>query len=317
MNIASIGNITFDILAYFNNYPIEDTRTNVDNLIYGFGGPAINASYVISKYGLNVDFYGIIGKDVFGKMIYDELHNTKININNLLIQDHFDTPLSYISISKKTDTRTINTYRDKLEKIYENNIKISNKKYDVIYTDGKYPNKFKELSRKNPNALKIIDAGRCNENIVDICKDMDYIICSLDFANDFMKYLKYDLSIDLNNQKSINTVFNILDNYFKKSNIIITLGSKGSVYKFDNEIKNILPLTKNKVVDTNAAGDIYHGAFVYAILNDFDYQQAIEFANVTSSLSVTKYGGKLSCPNLDEVEKEIIEKKGKIKRLIK
>lgn len=312
MKVASIGNITFDILAYCDVYAKEDTRNQINCVTPGFGGPAANASYVMALNGIDVDFYGIIGNDIYGKLVYDEAKQTNLNIDNLLIKENFQTPFSYIIIAQNENTRTINTCRDYLDKYYENEITIKPTKYDVIYTDGKYPDKFRELASINPNAIKIIDAGRCTKEIIELCKEMDYVICSEDFARGIVSYGK------LTYKGTDEEMFEIIDNYFKNASVIITLGSKGSMYKINNEIKTITPTTKEyEVVETNAAGDIYHGAFTTAIINGKSYEEAIEIANITSSMSVARYGGKLSCPKPEEVIKELNIEKGITKRLIK
>lgn len=312
MKVASIGNITFDILAYTDTFPKEDTRNQINSVISGFGGPAANASYVMAQNGIGVDFYGIIGNDIYGKMIYGENTPINLNLSTILVKEDFKTPLSYILIAKDTNTRTINTCRDEKEKQCEQEISFKDYKYDVIYTDGKYPNKFKELASINPNAIKIIDAGRCTKEIIELCKEMDYVICSEDFAKGVIKALNY------NENLTDQEMFKVVNEYYKSANVIITLGPKGSIYEFNGEIKIIAPIVKNcDVVETNAAGDIYHGAFTTALIYGMNYEEAITFANITSSISVTRYGGKLSCPTYDEVMEELNEEKEKTKRLIK
>lgn len=299
--IACIGNITYDILAYTNDYPKENFRTNYDELIMGYGGPAANAATVISKFGNSVDFYGVLGNDNFSSLITNELNNTNIT-NKTIIKENFIPPLSYIIISKNNKTRTINSYRH----TNDNNIKFNNfeSNYDYILTDGKYYDATLELFKKNKNAIKIIDAGRCNDNVISLCKLCDYVICSEDFANDFMKKLNLDSKINFNNPISIKVVMYTLQKYFNESKVVITVGDKGYLYiDNNNNIIHNYPIKIDKVKDTNAAGDIFHGAFTYAIANNYNFKNALKFANITSTLSVKKQGGKISCPNLEEVKK--------------
>lgn len=310
MRVASIGNITFDILAYTDTFPKEDTRHKINGVISGFGGPAANASYVMALNGVGVDFYGIIGDDIYGKMIYGEDAPINLNLSHLLVKKDFNTPFSYILIAKDTNTRTINTCRDEKDKQCEQEINFKDYKYDVLYTDGKYPNKFKELAKKNQHAIKVIDAGRCTKEIMELCHCMDYVICSEDFARGVIKELNY--SDNLTDEE----MFKVVNEYYKNANVIITLGPKGSIYEYNGEVKIINPISKKEdVVETNAAGDIYHGAFVTALIYGMNYEDAIKFANVTSSISVTRYGGKLSCPTYDEVM-EVLDNENE-KKLIK
>jgi sulfofructose kinase len=60
------------------------------------------------------------------------------------------------------------------------------------------------------------------------------------------------------------------------------------------------------VVDTLAAGDIFHGAFALAVLEGRSIEDAARFACVAASLKCTHFGGRLGCPSRDEVETFLI-----------
>ena len=75
---------------------------------------------------------------------------------------------------------------------------------------------------------------------------------------------------------------------------------------YDNGYK-LVPTLKAKAVDTTGAGDIFHGAFTYAIANKFDMIKTLKYANIAGSLSVRKMGGQLSIPTLDEVRRKYDE----------
>jgi sugar/nucleoside kinase (ribokinase family) len=47
------------------------------------------------------------------------------------------------------------------------------------------------------------------------------------------------------------------------------------------------------VVDTNGAGDMYSGAFLYGITNGMGFEEAGSLASVTSATVVTQYGPRL------------------------
>ena len=51
---------------------------------------------------------------------------------------------------------------------------------------------------------------------------------------------------------------------------MVTLGEKGLLYRRDGKI-TLMPAFKVKAVDTNGAGDIFHGAFAYAIKQQLDF----------------------------------------------
>lgn len=86
----------------------------------------------------------------------------------------------------------------------------------------------------------------------------------------------------------------------------ITLGSKGA-YVFDG--KNDIHIITNKVkaIDTNGAGDLFAGAFLYAITNGHSYAVAGRLACSAASVLVTQFGARLEKEQAKLVKKEIID----------
>ena len=298
MRVACIGNAVYDFTVSGCEFIVEGERNSFIDADYSAGGPASNAASVISRFGTNVDFYGRVGNDVTGKFVYDKMVADKVNVGHVCVSNELMTPFSFVMINESNNTRTICTVRSKADYI---NPEIGNVTYetgyDYILTDGKYISDTHKLIDANPQAKTVIDAGRVSKEILELCKRIDYIICSQDFAENVTKCKIND---DYNNNVM---VFNKLKAMYPKANLTITVGEKGYICEKDGIVMVNPPYKSGlPVVDTNCAGDIFHGAFTYAIANDYDYYQALEFANTTASLSISKSGGRDSCPSLEEVE---------------
>lgn len=309
MKAACLGNITTDVSVYKDGFIEEDRRNNFEGFNISPGGPASNAAYLLSKYGNNVDLYGQIGNDINGQIIYQQMQQENLNVKHISVSNNVMTPYSFIINNNLKSSRTICAVRSEkdynnatIEKIeYEND-------YDYILIDGKYPEESMILLCKNPSATSIIDAGRVSDEMLLLCNYADYIVCSEDFAN---KVLGKTISYDIEKDKII---YQELKDYFPfAEKLVITIGGHGYICEKDDEIIN-MPAYEScyKTVDTSGAGDIFHGAFVHALGNGYTFYDALEFANVTASLSTTKRGGRYSVPELEEVEN--ILKENKIKK---
>jgi sugar/nucleoside kinase (ribokinase family) len=84
----------------------------------------------------------------------------------------------------------------------------------------------------------------------------------------------------------------------------VTLGAQGVAFD-DGEEQGHLPALPVKAVDTTAAGDIFHGAFAYALVKQMKLREALQMAIVAAGLSVGKMGGRLSVPELETVQKTL------------
>ncbi|MDJ0350346.1 ribokinase [Cryobacterium sp. PH29-G1] len=92
---------------------------------------------------------------------------------------------------------------------------------------------------------------------------------------------------------------------------IVTLGSEGAVVAFNGEALGLAPARPVNAVDTTAAGDTFVGALVARLAVDFvrgtavtpdQMIEAVRYATVASSVSVTRSGATSSMPTLAEVE---------------
>ena len=54
-------------------------------------------------------------------------------------------------------------------------------------------------------------------------------------------------------------------------------------------------------IDTTGAGDVFHGAFCYAVLQEMPMREALEFSNAMAALNCTALGARGGIRGLEEV----------------
>jgi ribokinase len=84
-------------------------------------------------------------------------------------------------------------------------------------------------------------------------------------------------------------------------NVIITLGSQGSLYSNELESYWLKPIDV-PVVDTVAAGDAFNGALAVGLASGKEIKEAVQWATVGAALSVTKNGAQSSLPNKESFQ---------------
>lgn len=80
----------------------------------------------------------------------------------------------------------------------------------------------------------------------------------------------------------------------------ITLGSEGSLF-FDGQHLHRIAAHSVTAVDTNGAGDMFAGAFLYALTHNYGYGAAGELANLASARVVSQFGPRLHPEQHSEV----------------
>ena len=74
--------------------------------------------------------------------------------------------------------------------------------------------------------------------------------------------------------------------------LVLTHGSKGAQIISDNKSIDIAPV-KVEAIDTNGAGDMFAGAFMYGLLNELTDEQSGNLASESAANIVTVYGARL------------------------
>lgn len=86
---------------------------------------------------------------------------------------------------------------------------------------------------------------------------------------------------------------------------VITLGAEGAVIWDGEKFISIEPFAV-KAIDTNGAGDMYAGAFLYAITNGHDFASAGRLASKAASQVVSQFGPRLKTEVALEIKQKIL-----------
>lgn len=86
---------------------------------------------------------------------------------------------------------------------------------------------------------------------------------------------------------------------------VITLGANGAMIYDGDTFINIEPY-KVKALDTNGAGDMFAGAFMYGITHGHSYAEAGKLASLASSRVVTQFGPRLEPKQAQKVLGDLI-----------
>ena len=287
-----IGHAAYDITLPIESYPIENTKVRILPGVECGGGAAANSAYLLSKWGMDTYFVGVVGNDLYGERIKKEFLQIGTNIDYLETTNSFQTTTSYILANSSNGSRTIIVSRNKNSGVTNLSIPI---RPDVVLVDGEELEMSKKILMENPDCLSVLDAGNLKEPIVELCKYVKYLVGSKDFAEEYT-----GLKVDVTDMNTLIRAHEKLVNDFHNT-VVITLGDSGSFTKIDDKYLIIPTLKIDNPVDSTAAGDIFHGAFTYFISNGYSLYDTLRLSNIAGALSVMKLGGKNSMPSLEEV----------------
>lgn len=291
MKILCIGSSLLEITCGVNEIIRENETIRLEDKIECGGGHAGNIAYLLGKWGVETYIASMMGADDIANKIKKEYET--IGVKTDYIETSYDKPTSQSLVLANTTNKNktvleipSNTFLKKYSFGVEPNI---------IVSDGNDFNATVSACDKFPNAQSYLVVSRSNNEILELCKYVKFIIFNKSSAEKFS-----GMTIDYNDGSTLVNIYNKLKQKFSKADIIITLGERGSVYSINSQVK-IMPTIRTNIVDTNGAGDVYAGTFIYAMGRNFGLEKSVAYATIAASLSTTKMTSRMSIPTLTEV----------------
>lgn len=289
MKILAIGLSVYDISVALNEPLILDEKYRVSDRYECVGGQASNAACVCAKWKKDTYMISRIGDDASGNAILSSYQEVGLHTQYMKVLSNFKTSSSIIINHQDCGKRTILNQQDTMGKI---SFSLPSQADFILFDAHEEETSLKALE-SFPNAQCMLDAERANQFTLQLAEHMDYIVGSERFAKEFTQ-----LNVCEENYEAIIQKIKKLNN----KHVVITLGSKGLIYEEKGIVKHMPAFCVN-VVDTTGAGDIFHGALLYAISEKMEWVESLRFASLASALSIQQKGGFTSIPTLDEMKK--------------
>ena len=308
MDVLCVGHAAWDISVFVASYPAENSKREIHTMIECGGGPAANAAFLLSRWGVASAFAGVVGADEYGGRIEREFSEAGTDIALMRRNADDVTPVSVILVNEQNGSRTI-INRKAPRTGTPLRLSGGSRPPDAIWPqpprvllfDGHEPEASLEAMALFPQAKTILDAGSLREGTRDLAKRVDYLVASERFARELSGLP------DLESAKNQDAAVVALHRHNGKP-VVITCGERGLLYGTAGRVER-LPAFPAKVCDTTAAGDIFHGAFAYGILTGLPWPETLRLASATAALSVAARGGRTSIPALAQV-KEMLSHAG-------
>ncbi|WP_267384139.1 sugar kinase [Cyanobacterium sp. uoEpiScrs1] len=277
MNGLFIGLTTLDLIYLTEHFPHSNEKIVAIDETISVGGPATNAAITFKHFSDQATLLSVIGNHPISQLIYAELNDYSINVFDLNPHHKKPLPTSSIIVNTMTGERAVVSINATKSKAIINNGLSARilQNVDIILVDG-HQISTSIMIAKEAQRLKIpvvLDGGSWKPGLSKILPYVNYAICSENFyppnclnSLDVFHYLK-DIKIPY---------------------IAITKGAKPIQYWTKEESGNV-EVSKIKAIDTLGAGDIFHGAFCYFILQ-YNFKDSIIKASQVASIACQYFG---------------------------
>lgn len=291
IEVLGLGQACVDYLGRVPSYPSEDGKVELLDLQSQCGGPASTALVTLSRLGVKTSFLGAISDDPIGVEILKGLKADHVDHSFLRIAPGHTSQFAFIAVSRQSGHRTIFWHRGSIPPLKKEEVDLSPfSGARVLHLDGLMIEASVEAARqaKARGLQVVLDAGTLRDGSLELAAQVDVLIASARF------------SVPLVGENSpAEKALEALSRLGPRQ-IVITLGSKGSVGWNRGELlaQSAFPV---EVVDTTGAGDVYHGAYIYGLLQGWDMSACMRFASAAAALKCRAIGARAGIPTLHEV----------------
>ncbi len=292
VKIYNIGSLNIDYVYSVEHFVTAGETLASNNMNIFAGGKGLNQSIALAKAGATVIHGSFLGKE--GDFLIETLAKAGVDTERIKRTDG-SCGHAIIQIDKSGQNCIL---------LFAGANHCLDKNYIEQFLSDAKPNDIL-LIQNETNALDIIfEIAHAKKmqiafNPSPYCEEIKKL--PLNYVNWwFCNEIEGEALFGSDNPKQIAKNFISL---YPESNLILTLGSKGSVFK-NKKYYVKQPIYEANVEDTTAAGDTFTGYFLAAVTKGKTAEYALDIASRASSITVSRNGAADSIPYLCEVEEK-------------
>jgi sugar/nucleoside kinase (ribokinase family) len=255
------------------------------------GGQVASALAACARLGLRAKYIGAVGDDEHGRIQLESLAAVGIDCADVKVRRNCATQSAYIIVDASTGERTVLWRRDDGLRIHPS--EISGEQIAcgrLLHIDGHdTPAVARAAAVARAHGIPVtVDVDTIYDGFERVLPLVDYLVASSEFPAAWT-----------GEQDPFQALERLQTEYGMKV-AAMTLGGHGALARADGRFF-YAPAYAVNAVDTTGAGDVFHGAFCYAVLEGMPIGDALDFSNAMAALNCTAPGARGGIRGLEEI----------------
>lgn len=288
-DVVGVGIASLDLIGVAKAEPQLGAKQGLGDWIEMGGGPVATALATLSRLGARTALASAVGDDVYGARILAGLQAAGVDVTAVQVRAG-GSHVAFVLAEPGRDRRTVWWHNDPavLTKLSLDRKLITSAR--ALLIDTHMPEAAEAAARwmRLTGGLVMIDGERVRDGTLDLLPHCDLLVVSERFGRDATGL-----------EEPWAAAQALHDRYERLA--LVTCGAEGSWCAHEGELFHT-PAFEIESLDTTGAGDVFHGALLYALLRDDDVRTAVRFASAAAALSCCGLGGRGSLPTVGEVE---------------
>ena len=285
-----LGSNAVDCVLQLTRFPVHGGKQRIESRTRLGGGQVATAAVLCARFGLKVRYVGRVGDDADGRFMMDLLSREGLDLSCVEVVAGGESQTACILVDPLGE-RTILWNRDpkllsRPGEIQPESIQVG----EILHLDSHDQVGAIQAARlAREVGMKVsLDIDKIQPEVEQLLELVDFLIPTLSFVQAYTGLTDSEQAL-LQLDRSV------------PGFLAATAGSRGCLAVWEGQVHEV-PGFAVEPTDTTGAGDVFHGAFVYALFQKWSVRQSLLFANAAAAISTTRLGSQGGIPSLAEVE---------------
>jgi sulfofructose kinase len=281
-DVVGVGLNATDTLILVPRFPAYAGKEPFEEELLSPGGQVASAMVTCARLGLRVKYIGTVGDDHRGQVQLESLRSTGINLDDVQVRAKTANQSAYIVIDRSTGERTVfwrrpDGLRLRAAEIVPEMIACAR----LLHIDGHDTPAVEKAARiaRGQGIPVTVDVDTIYHGFDKVLPYVDYLVTSSEFPARWT------------NENDPCKALEIIQDEYGMRVAAMTLGSYGCLARSEGSF-HYSPAFVVNCADTTGAGDVFHGAFCYSVLEGMSIDDTLEFSNAMAALNCTAIGAR-------------------------
>ena len=298
-DVVGFGVNALDLIGVTDGYPEPDTKAPLLEFDVQGGGVVATALAACARLGLRTRYIGKFGTDFWSRVSLRSLAREGIDVRHVLRAPGSPGHVSLVVADRSSGTRTLfyrrpPAYAIRAEELDPAALTAGR----LLHVDGIDAAAALQAVRwaREAGMRVTMDGERIVEGIERVWPLVDLLVCNPGFVRAITGHATLEDGLrDLADRGP--------------SRVAATVAGEGALGLEQGQWVRV-PGFRVETVDTNGAGDVFHGACAFGELRGWPLDFVLTFANAVAAMKCRHLGGRRGIPRLPEVV-EFLEARGR------
>lgn len=273
------GLATLDVIHRVGSQPGPNEKITALAQFVAAGGPAANAAVTFAALGGTAQLITVLGQGQVARTIAEELAGVGVEVIDIAPELRDAAPISSVAVLEETGERSVIGGDATGVRVRTPDAELLGPVLDgadVILLDGHHPALARAVvaAATQRGTPTVLDAGRWKPVMEDLVGSITDVVASADFRTP--------------GTTTSQATAEVLRRLGASS--VVTTAGPDPVRWTDADGNGLIDVPRVAAVDTLAAGDVFHGAYAYALAAGAGIEQRIRYASAVAALRTSMVG---------------------------